>query len=833
MHFYQKSASKVLEDLNTSPKGLSSSQASKLAKLHGPNTIQVKTTPWWKKVLEPLIDVFTLVLAAAAAISFFQGERLDGFIILSIIAVSATIFYAQRLSTERVLRSLNKKNVDTVITLRNNQKRNLPVSALVPGDIVMLDGGEKVPADIRIIESDSLRVDESVLTGESEAVDKDNLAIRGDRPIYEQSNMLFSGSFVVGGTASGVVVATGNNSQFGSIATLAEQSDAKSPVQKKIDKLITRVVILVGAMAVATLGLSLLRGMEIGESLRFVIALSVSAIPEGLPIAVSVILVLGVRRMAAKKALVQQMRAVETLGVVTTIATDKTGTLTENRLTVQETWHPSDPSGLDLALVGSINYGGNLNDPLDRALVEHARKTKGYSDSHRPAQELPFSHEYSLSASIWHSGSDFTAYIKGAPEAVINRTKLSKSDSLKAQAALADLTEKGYRVIALASTVSKSPINQLDQLLKQSLKFEGFVAIADVLRPGAIKAIKTALAAGVSVRMITGDHAETAYQIGKNLGMVSTRGEVLDCRTLDKLSDDKLEAVIKKTKVFARVIPEQKHRILAMLKKRHITAMTGDGVNDVPALTNAHIGIAMGSGADIAKDAGDIILLDDNFKTIIDAMREGRIIISNVRRMLQYLLATNAGEVLAMLGALIIGTRLPLEPVQILWVNLVTDTSMVIPLGLEPAEKDVMRQKPKKPNAPILNRLIITRIILTAIVIAILTLATYLLFSASHGHAYAQTLAFASLVVVQWGNAFAARSHTETVWSRLSVLNRSFYVGLGISILLQLLVFFGPLGELLHIAKVDLWHLGIVSLISFIAPIVASDIHKKITRART
>ena len=326
--------------------------------------------------------------------------------------------------------------------------------------------------------------------------------------------------------------------------------------------------------------------------------------------------------------------------------------------------------------------------------------------------------------------------------------------------------------------------------------------------------------------MITGDHFETAYQIGRKLEMVETRDEVFDCRAMTAMTDEELEPIVERTKVFSRVIPEQKYRLLTILKKHNITAMTGDGVNDVPALSNAHIGVAMGSGSQIAKDAGGIILLDDNFKTIIDAMREGRIIIANIRRMLFYLLSTNAGELITMIGALAAGIKMPLEPVQILWVNLVTDTSMVIPLGLEPGEKHTMKRKPKNPDAPILSRMLIQRMIIVATTMAALTLGIYLYFEHYYTHQYAQTAAFLTLVVAQWANAFNARSSYDSIFTRLKVMNRSFYVGLAASITLQLLAFFGPLGQLLHLAPMDLWHVALLSVIGFVIPIATCELHK-------
>ena len=649
-----------------------------------------------------------------------------------------------------------------------NRTTRIDASQLVPGDVVSLAEGEKVPADIRLLRSANLRVDEAQLTGESLPISKQTDALTGNKEMYEQTNMLFQGSFVVSGTGTGVVVATGNQTEFGNLAMLSKRESTQSPVQRKIDTLITRVIAAVSAIALVAFGLSLLRGMDVLESLRFVMALAVSAVPESLPIAISVVLVLGMRRMAAKKALVHQMRAIETIGVITTIATDKTGTLTKNKLTVQQTWTPDEATENIDRIIGLVvnRAHAKSHDPLDIALNEYARKQSA-SPRHAPVHDLPFSQAHAMSATVWHHGRQFRLYVKGAPEAILAACRVSARTKKRAQQMLDEMTARGYRVIGLATGELDEAIDSFDQLGK--LTFAGFVAVADVLRPEAPRAIRAALKAGVSVRMITGDHFETAYQIGRELDMVENRNEVFDCRDMAKPSDDQLDAIVTKTKVFSRVIPEQKYRLLTILKKHHITAMTGDGVNDVPALTNAHVGVAMGSGSHIAKDAGDIILLNDNFKTIIDAMREGRTIIANIRRMLFYLLSTNTGELITMIGALLIGIKTPLEPVQILWVNLVTDTSMVIPLGLEPGEKQAMNRPPERPDAPILSRQMIWRMVIVAATMSVIALAVYIFFEKHYGHNYAQTLAFISLVVSQWANAFNARSDSESKIGRAHV----------------------------------------------------------------
>lgn len=834
MLYYNKTPTATLKKLGSSSNGLHPSEATKRLKLYGLNTIRVKGEPLWRKLIEPFADVFMLVLFIAAILSILHNTPIDAVIIISIMMISATIYYIQRFSTDRVLRSLQKHTAQAVSVVRDGKTRSIDSLKLVPGDIIILSEGEKVPADARLISGNNVRVDEALLTGESEPITKTTDALRGKKQIYEQSNLLFQGSFIVSGEAMAVVIRTGNETEFGRLAALSEQTETRSPVQKKIDHLINQIIAVIGGVAVVVFALSLLRGTEVIEAIRFVMALAVSAVPESLPIAISVILVLGMRRMAVKKALVRNMRAIETIGVITTIATDKTGTLTKNKLSVQEVWQPSHALShhLPTSVRRSVNQSASkTHDPLDIAMVEYADAEKVIALKGTPLHSLPFSHEHAMSGNVWHHGSEYQLTLKGAPEAILARSHLTEAEHEEAEQALAGLTSNGYRVIALASTNLVKPVESLEQLPpKTRLEFIGFIAVADTLRPEARRAIKTALAAGVTVRMITGDHFETAYHIGKQLGMVEHRDQVFDSRRMDTMTDEELDKAVRDARVFSRVIPENKYRLLSTLKRHNITAMTGDGVNDVPALSNAHVGIAMGSGSQIAKDAGDIILLDDNFKSIIDAMREGRTIISNIRRMLYYLLATNAGEVLTMLGALIIGMPVPLVAVQILWVNLVTDTSMVIPLGLEKGEKNAMIRKPEKPNAPILNRYLVTRMIMVAVSMAVVTLMMYSIFSASYGHEYGRTIAFCALVVMQWASAFNARSDYESVFRRIFVWSTPFYVGLAFAVLMQALAIFGPLQGLLHITPVLIGDLVITGVIAFAVPIVLVEIHKLIGR---
>ncbi len=835
MLFYQQTVEETLRDLSSSSEGISRHQATERLKKYGPNEIALKGEPLWKKIVEPFANVFMGVLFIAVLISFWHHATLDAVIILVIMFTSASIYYVQRFSTERILRSLQRKNNGNVEVIRGGETLSVDSSQLVPGDIIKLVEGDKVPADIRLIEATALRADEAILTGESVPVTKITDVIKGAKEVYDQKNMLFQGAFIVSGSATGVAVHTGNTTEFGRIAALAGTSpnDVSSPVQKKIDKLISYIIAVIAAVAVGAFALAIYRGVEFSEALRLVIALSVSAVPESLPIAISVVLVLGMRRMAAKKALVRSMNAIETIGVITTIATDKTGTLTKNELSVQETWQPSwSNHHLPTIVQKTINqHGDTSKDPLDVALIGFTAAQESVKLKGKHIAKLPFDQAFSMSGNIWHHQGKHELVVKGAPEQIMMRSQLSRVQMTEVNAAVTQLTSQGYRVIAVASTELDSPVETFQALhAKTKLQFAGLVAVADTLRPSARHAIATARRAGVTVRMITGDHLETAYAIGLKLGLVDSRDQVFDSRLMIDMTDAQLAKIAANARVFSRVTPENKFRILKVLKLKEVTAMTGDGVNDVPALANAHVGVAMGSGSQIAKDAGDIILLDNNFASIVRAMREGRIIFANIRRMLTYLLATNIGEVLVTLGALIVGMPMPLAPIQILWINLVTDTTMVIPLGLEPGEKSTMKRRPAKPTAPILNGYMITRIILMALIMAVLSLGLYAYYNANYGVAYGQTIVFVALVAVQWANALNARSTYDSLFSRIKVWHGPFWACLAVAIVLQSLALFGPLQGPLHVHAVAIGDIFIAITIALIAAVVPVEIHKFIGR---
>ena len=831
--FYNQTTDEVLQSLETSNQGLTKTAAEERLQQYGPNTLEVKGEPLWRKLIEPFRSIFMLILFLAAGISYGTGETLDGNIILVIIGITALIYYIQRFSTERVLKSLKKYEASSVEVWRDGKSIEVPTEDLVPGDIMRLYEGQKVPADARVIEADNVRCDEALLTGESAPVSKHVEALDGEKAVYEQNNLVFSGSFLVSGEATALVIGTGNQTEFGKIAVLSSERERSSPVQEKIDKLIEQIVGVVAVLAALLLVVSIYRDMDLAEAFHFIIALSVSVIPEGLPVAISVVLVFGMRRMAHRKALVRNMSAIENIGLITTIASDKTGTLTKNLLEVSTVWHldgeehPKETA--EVLLLSANQKEGVSHDPLDTAFTMYAEKQHAKIEDYEHEVSLPFDQVLAMSGNVWKKGGKNTIYLKGSPEKLLQNSSLSKDDLEKAKNQLQQLTSQGLRVIALAKIENKT-VKELAEIEHEKLEFVALLAVADELRPEAKASIKAAQSAGVTVRMITGDHFETAYSIGKQLGLCEDRDQVFDSRQIKDMTDEELSETVAKSRVFARVIPEHKHRILTVLKEHDITAMTGDGVNDVPALTNSHIGLAMGSGSQIAQDAGDIILLDNNFNSIVAALEEGRKIFDNIRRMLFFLLTTSTGEALTFLSALLLGMPLPVLPVQILWINLVTDTAMVIPLGLEPGESDIMKRKPRDPKRPILGVTVISSMVAVGLTMAIVTLSMFAYFNQYFSEDYARSVAFSALVVMQWAHAFNARSLWQSIFIRIKTASKAFYVGLGIAFLIHIMAMYGPFQGILSLEPISLAHFLSTTAIAVVAVIIAGELNKLVIR---
>lgn len=840
-NYYNQTAKEVASQFNTDPKvGLTDREVANRQAKYGKNAIKVAETPLWKKLIEPFADIFMVILVVALILSAVQRNWIEVIAIGVIIAVDATIYYVQRFSTERILSSLKRSTIQTIDVRRNGEEVALDATELVPGDIVILREGDRIPADGRILNESGLLSNESMLTGESEAIAKDAKAISGLKKVYEQRNMVFSGSFVITGSGEFIVTSTGNNTEYGRIASLASSLDETSPIEQKMNKLVAQIAVLVVILAAVVLVIQLVDGIDLLSALEFTLAMIVSAVPEGLPIAISIILALCAKRMAKKQALIKELQAIESLGIVTTIASDKTGTLTENRLELREFWTPklntkefqeqlARATLLESTIIGQPNSASAL-DPLDSCFLDYLSSTKCCVDRLDPIRTYAFDQSLKLSGNLYKTArGELILNLKGAPETILSRAKLTQKAEAEAGEKLVELANKGFKVIALANAKIDHEINELHRLDKSTeLNFLGFVAVADTLRKEAPVAIRQAARMGVKTKMVTGDHAGTAYAIGRELGLAKDFSQVLDCSKLGNISDEDLADLVKNITIFARVTPEDKYRVLAAIKETEVCAMTGDGVNDVPALVGAHVGIAMGDSPSIVQDAGDIVLLNNNFKNITEAMKESRTVLANIRRMLSYLLATNAGEALTMIGALIFSGSQLLTPIQILWINLVTDSLMVVPIGLEPPEQKIFRQKPEAKNAPILSARMLWRMALIAIVMAAGTLGTYYIARAIlDSHEQANTLAFTALVVMQWSNAFSSRGLYESAWQRFKVTHKSFFAALLAAIVLQILALFGPLAKVVGTVAVPPLALLCTALGAFFIPLIIFETYKK------
>lgn len=840
--YYNQTTKEVLADFSTDAEhGLSEKEVLRRQEKYGKNTLKVVETPLWRKILEPFMDIFMVVLVVAMVLSLLQQNWIEAVTILVIIILDAAIYYIQQFSTERILKSLKRSTLHSITALRDGREVSIEATELVPGDIVILREGDRIPADGRIISESGLLTNESMLTGESESIAKDAKAISGTKKVYEQRNMVFSGSFVVTGKGKFVVTATGNDTEYGRIASLASSLGEASPIRVKMDKLVAQIAVIVVILAIIILIIQLVDGIPLLQALEFTLAMAVSAVPEGLPIAISIILALCAARMAKKQALIRELRAIESIGIVTTIASDKTGTLTENRLELRELWAPdlskdAFRKALACATLGEqAMMGGGQDalaiDPLDTCIIDYMTKHHYPTCPMEPIRSYAFDQGIKMSGNLYRNDrGGFLLQLKGAPETVLSRSHLTEAQRAAADDKLVELANKGFKVVAIASGKTDHAINELHRLGKDTpLQFEGFIAVADTLRKGVAAAIKQAARMGVRTKMVTGDHAGTAFAIGREVGLAEDFSQVLDCSKLSNINDSDLVDLVKTTTIFARVTPEDKYRILSAIKQTEICAMTGDGVNDVPALVGAHVGIAMGDSPSIVQDAGDIVLLDNNFRNITEAIKESRTVLANIRRMLGYLLATNAGEVLTMLGALILYGAQMLTPIQLLWINLVTDSLMVIPIGLEPPEQRILRQKPESKDAPILPLYMIGHMAMVAVIMAIVTIATFYIALHTLGDtAQANTLAFTALVVMQWSNAFSVRGTYESAWQRLKVPHPRFHFAIGAAIVLQILALFSPLSTIVNVVPVPIISVIITVVLAFFIPLIFFEIYKKI-----
>ena len=780
--------------------GLSQQESKERLKRYGLNemTSSSKRSPL-TLLLAQFSDFMILVLIAAAIISGYVGEPVDALVILIIIILNAIIGFVQDFRAEKALEALSEMAASHARVRRNGEYEEVPATELVPGDVVLIEAGNIIPADIRLVEAANLQVNEASLTGESFTVEKQTSPIKAEtHALGDRTNMAYKGCVVSNGRGEGICVATGMDTEFGKIAILLDKNgDNKTPLQHRMSSFGKRLSIIILAICALIFGVGLLRGEDLALMFLTAVSLAVAAIPEALPAIITVSLALGAKRMVKSNALIRRLPAVEALGSVTYICSDKTGTLTQNRMSLEaiyaddalyESFPQQDDSafwltfGQALALNNDIQVdaeGALLGDPTEIALYE-AAVNAGY-DKDQLEQNLPrigeiaFSSERKCMTTIHSHANAIIAFTKGAPEAIMQRcTEQLRTDDNKAslnqsliQKAAQNMAKKGYRVLALAFRQwDTDPTSQTEDKIESELCFLGLIALIDPPRPSAKEAVAQCRDAGIKVVMITGDHPETALAIAQRLGIANEHNKVISGDDLKALSDQALKTSILDTTVYARVNPEQKIRIVEALQShQQFVAMTGDGVNDAPALKRADVGVAMGKiGTEVAREASQLVLLDDEFKTIVTAVKEGRRIFDNIRKFIKYTMTSNTGEILTLLIAPFLGMPIPLLPIHILWINLVTDGLPGLALSVESAEKDVMKRPPRPFNESIFAHGMWQHMLWVGLLIAALSLFS-LAWADSQGSEHWQTMVFTTLTFCQLVHVLVIRSDKESLFS--------------------------------------------------------------------
>ncbi|MGG3888986.1 calcium-translocating P-type ATPase, SERCA-type [Metabacillus fastidiosus] len=865
MKWHEMRLEDVMKSTNSDKdSGLSSKEAEKRIQKHGYNELQEAEKPSAFLVfLAQFKDFMVLVLLAATLVSGLLGEYIDAIAIIAIVIINGVLGFFQERKAEKSLDALKELSAPQVIALRDGQWMKIPSKQLVPGDIVKFSSGDRIGADLRIISAKSLEIEESALTGESVPAEKETKPIAGDNVgLGDLTNMAFMGTLVTRGSGVGIVIGTGMKTAMGQIADLLQNAETmETPLQRRLEQLGKILIVVALLLTVLVVVVGVLNGHELYEMFLAGVSLAVAAIPEGLPAIVTVALSLGVQRMIKQKSIVRKLPAVETLGCASVICSDKTGTLTQNKMTVthiwsgEKTWKVSgtgyDPHGeffdeerkvdarnnktlqqiLTFGLLCNsanlVEKDGNFHldgDPTEGALLTAAMKAgfrkEALLKSFKIIEEFPFdSTRKMMSVVVQDKAGKRFVVVKGAPDVLLTvstevlwkerKEGFSQQYKDKAKKAIETLAEQALRTIAVAFKPLKDNESIRSSFeAERDLIFVGLQGMIDPPRPEVALAVKECKDAGIKTVMITGDHVITAEAIAKQLKILpSNGGRVIDGPTLQELSVEELEEIVDDVYVFARVSPEHKLKIVKALQKRgHIVAMTGDGVNDAPAIKAADIGISMGiTGTDVAKEASSLVLVDDNFATIKSAIKEGRNIYENIRKFIRYLLASNVGEILVMLFAMLLGLPLPLVPIQILWVNLVTDGLPAMALGLDQPEGDLMKRKPRHPKEGVFARGLGWKVVSRGFLIGIATLAAFMIvyYRDPNNLIYAQTIAFATLVLAQLIHVFDCRSE-KSIFERNPFENMYLIFAVISSFLLMLVViYFEPVQPIFHTVAIE------------------------------
>ena len=868
VQWFSKLPDQVLSDLDTDQnRGLSSTQAQHRLNEYGPNRLEgAKKESLLSRLLSQFKDPMILVLLAAAALSLLStgGEDwVEAAIILVIVLVNACISISQENSAEKALEALQKMSAPLAKVIRDGQMVRLGTELLVPGDIILLEAGDLVPADARVLECANLKTDESAMTGESVPVSKRAMAfLPEDTALGDRENMVISSTVVTNGRAVCVVTATGMDTEVGRIARmLTDAEDVTTPLQRKMGEISKTLSFLCLSVCAVMFGVGLIYGRELLGMFMTAVSLAVAAIPEGLPAIVTIVLALGVQRMAGRNAIVKKLPAVETLGCAGVICSDKTGTLTQNRRTVVDVWSWEDRHRQETLAIGALCNDTVLTyhedgsprttgDPTETAFVDAAFRDgmdKNALEQRMPRiAELSFDSERKLMSTVHPLNGKFRVMVKGAPDILLARCSYILSSSSPApltptitkrvDEANTAMAEKALRVLGCAyKDLDALPPGELtSDLLERGLTFVGLVGMIDPPRTEVRQAVVQCYRAGIRPVMITGDHRLTAVAIARDLDIFRPGDLAITGEDLDFMSQELLEQDVERFSVYARVSPEHKMRIVQAWQKRGmVVAMTGDGVNDAPALKAADIGCAMGiTGTDVAKGAADMILTDDNFATIVHAVEQGRGIYSNIKKAIHYLLSCNIGEILTLFLATLFNFQQdPLVPVQLLWLNLVTDSLPALALGMEPVESSVMTEKPRSAREPLFSRAFSLRLAWQGAMVGLLTLAAYwlgeyVLSDPAQADATANTMAFATLTFSQLFHAFDVRSESQSLF-RLGIssnpaMNKAFLVGMALQLSVLLIP---PLMDLFQVCPLSPLEWGCVLSLA-VLPIVFCEIEK-------
>lgn len=817
MNYHVKSIPDTASELKTSPSGLEKKVAEQRIEEFGKNLLEAKKKKTvWLMLWSQLTDFMILILIGAAIISGVIGEVTDTIVILSIVMINALVGLIQEWRAEKAMEALESMAASNARVLRDNQSLEIPAADLVPGDVVFLEAGNIIPADVRFIETYTLKVDESSLTGESTNIEKNTEPLpERDYALGDRINLGYKGTFVTNGRAKAYVVATGMKTELGRIAQMIQTEDLKTPLQKRLDGFGKRLTIIILILCVVFFIVGWMRGETWSTMLLTSISLAVAAIPEALPALVTIALALGAKRLVQNNALIRKLPAVETLGSVTYICSDKTGTLTLNKMTVQEIFDPEQiTSKLPVfqgqhVLLHAIGLNNDVTKDKDNnwvgestevALAQYALDNKferfGLESKFPRQAELPFDSKRKLMATLHQTEAGVVAIVKGAVDVLFSRLVPEQQNLIpEFEKKANEMAMKGYRTLGYAIRIfPEMPKDLNPDVIESSLSFVGVAGMMDPPREEAKEAVTNCKAAGIIPVMITGDHKLTAKAIAQHLGIVSSDKDiVIEGAELRNMSDEKFAQEVEHIRVYARVDPEQKLRIISALQSRHqFVAMTGDGVNDAPALKNADIGIAMGiNGTEVSKEAAHMILLDDNFATIIKAVKHGRRIFDNILKFIKYIMTGNCGEIWTLFLAPFVGLPIPLMAIHILWINLITDGLPGLALASEPAEDNIMNRPPRDPKENIFAGGMGWDILWVGLLMGIVTLSMQA-WAIGHDGTHWQTMTFTVLCFGQLGYVLAIRSSTKSIFKIGLLSNKPMLLALLITISLQLLIIYMP-----------------------------------------